>query len=56
MGRTPLENGPSADWVPKRDASRLGSHSYGRSLDLRLRLPDSGLIRLCPVSSPSGHV
>ncbi len=43
MGRTLLEDGPSAD-------------SCGRSLDWRLRLPDSGLLRLCPVSSPSGHV
>ena len=47
--------GPRA--LPKRDASRLGSLSYGRSLDWRLRLPDSGLVRrLCPVSSGSGHV
>ena len=43
MGRTPWEDGPSAD-------------SYGRSLALRLRLPDSGLVRWCPVSSGSGHV
>ncbi len=43
MGRTPLEDGPSAD-------------SYGSSLDLRLGLLDSGLVRSCPVYSHSGHV
>jgi hypothetical protein len=45
MGQTPWEDDPSADWVrvptgsvspvgalPKRDASRLGSLSCGRSL------------------------
>ena len=43
MGRTPLEDGPSAD-------------SCGRSLDRRLYLPDFGLVRWCPASSGSGHV
>jgi hypothetical protein len=28
----------------------------GKEFHVRLRLPDSLLLRLCPVSSPSGHV
>jgi hypothetical protein len=32
QGPNPSEDGPWADWVPKRDSSRLGSHSYGTSL------------------------
>ena len=44
MGRTPLEDGPWADWVPKRDASRLGSLSYGRS-------PIQGFAFLIPAAS-----
>ncbi len=44
MGRTPWADGPSADWVPKRDVSRLGSHSYGTS-------PIQGFARLLPASS-----
>ena len=35
---------------------RRGGRLCGKSLDRRLRLLDSGLLRLCPVSSGSGHV
>ena len=57
MGRTPFADGPSADWVrvptgsvspvgalPKRDASRLGSLSCGRS-------PIQGFAFLLPAAS-----
>jgi hypothetical protein len=34
----------------------VGLIKAANSLAWRLRLPDSGRLRLCPVSFPSGHV
>jgi hypothetical protein len=49
MGRTPLEDGPWADWVPRRDAWRLGPFLRKES-DEQLRFPLSGCSHWCPVS------